>query len=166
MDADIKKATLRMIPYGLYIMTAKSGDEIAAATVNWVTQTSFDPPLVAVGVKTDSGAYAVARKAKAFALNMLGKDQKGAAFAFFKPAEPDGDTINGERFHLGETGAPVLETMPAAAECKLLEVVERGDHHIFVGEVVAVRQGKMPEGRPDDAILHMKELGDNVFYGG
>jgi flavin reductase (DIM6/NTAB) family NADH-FMN oxidoreductase RutF len=44
MDADIKKATLRMIPYGLYVMTAKSGDEIAPATVNWVTQTSFHPP--------------------------------------------------------------------------------------------------------------------------
>jgi len=22
------------------------------------------------------------------------------------------------------------------------------------------------DGRPDDAILHMRELGDNVFYGG
>ncbi len=22
------------------------------------------------------------------------------------------------------------------------------------------------EGRPDDAVLHMRELGDNVFYGG
>ncbi|MBT5415607.1 MAG: flavin reductase [Rhodospirillaceae bacterium] len=166
MDADVKKSTLRMIPYGLYVMTACHGEEVAAATVNWVTQTSFDPPLVAVAVKADSGAYAVAKKAGAFALNMLGKGQQGAAFGFFKPAERDGDTINGEPFHTGETGAPVLENMPAAAECKLLEIVERGDHHIFVGEVVAVRQGKATEGRPDDAILHMKELGDNVFYGG
>jgi len=121
---------------------------------------------VAVGVKADSGAYAVAKTVKAFALNMLGKDQQGAAFAFFKPVEQDGDTINGERFHTGEIVSPILENMPAAAECKLLEIVEGGDHHIFVGEIVAVRQRKMHEGRPDDAILHMKEMGGNVFYGG
>ena len=54
MDADAKKTTLRMIPYGIYVLTAESDDGIAAATVNWVTQTSFDPPLVVVGVKADS----------------------------------------------------------------------------------------------------------------
>lgn len=51
MDPNAKKTTLRMIPYGLYVLTAASGDRVAAATVNWVTQASFEPPLVAVGVK-------------------------------------------------------------------------------------------------------------------
>ena len=86
MDDAAKKTALRMIPYGIYVMTAEKGDEIAAATVNWVTQTSFEPPLLVVGVKSDSGAYAVSRSAGNFALNMLGKDQQGAAFGFFKPA--------------------------------------------------------------------------------
>ena len=44
-----------MIPYGLYVMTAKDKDgRILDATVNWITQASFKPPLVAVGVKADS----------------------------------------------------------------------------------------------------------------
>ena len=46
--------------------------KIAAARVNWVNQTAFAPPLVAVGVKTDSGAYDIAKEAGGFALNMLG----------------------------------------------------------------------------------------------
>ena len=79
MDADAKKTTLRMIPYGIYVLTAKNGDSIGAATVNWVTQTSFDPPLVVVGVKADSGAYAILRDAGSFALNMRGKVQQGVA---------------------------------------------------------------------------------------
>jgi len=33
--------------------------EICGATVNWVTQTSFAPPLVVVGVKRDSNAHSV-----------------------------------------------------------------------------------------------------------
>ena len=42
MDANMKKTALRMIPYGLYVLTAESEDgKTAAATVNWVTQASF-----------------------------------------------------------------------------------------------------------------------------
>ena len=88
MNTDSKKAVLRMIPYGIYILTAhdKKGN-LAAATVNWVTQTAFTPPLVVVGVKADSGTYKVVKAAQTFALNMLGKEQKNLAFTFFRPAE-------------------------------------------------------------------------------
>ncbi len=167
MDADAKKTALRMIPYGIYVLTAEAGDgTIAAATVNWVTQTAFDPPLLVVGMKADSGAYATVKKAGHFALNMLGKGQQGQAFAFFKPAERDGNTISGEPFTSGTTGAPLLEIALASVECSVAEIVERGDHHIVIGEVVNAIVSKAPEGRPDEAILHMRELGDNVFYGG
>jgi flavin reductase (DIM6/NTAB) family NADH-FMN oxidoreductase RutF len=155
-----------MIPYGIYVMTAEKGEDIAAATVNWVTQTSFEPPLVVVGVKCDSGAYKVGREAGHFALNMLGKGQQGVAFGFFKPAEKEDNTLSGEPYHSGKTGAPLLRHAIASLECKLVDVVERGDHHIFVGEVVEAHLNSEPEGRPDEAILEMKELGDNVFYGG
>ena len=56
MDADAKKTALRMIPYGIYVMTSEDSDgTISAATVNWVTHTSFDPPLVVIGVKSEAG---------------------------------------------------------------------------------------------------------------
>jgi flavin reductase (DIM6/NTAB) family NADH-FMN oxidoreductase RutF len=54
----------------------------------------------------------------------------------------------------------------AAVECKVISIVEQGDHHIIVGEVVEAHLPKAIEGRPDGAILEMKDLGDNVFYGG
>ena len=84
MDANTRKTTLRMIPYGLYVLTSASADgRVAAATVNWVTQASFEPPLVVVGVKADSGAHALIKETKAFALNVLGKGQGPLAFTFF-----------------------------------------------------------------------------------
>ena len=127
MDADTKKLTLRMIPYGIYVLTADDGKgNVAAATVNFVTQTSFAPPLVAVAVKADSSAYQIVKDAGAFALNMLGKDAKGLAFTFFKPAVLEGGKLSGQDFHNGHNGLPIL----------------------------------------DAAILEMKDLGDNVFYGG
>ena len=167
MDPATKKTALRMIPYGIYVMTAKSADgQLAAATVNWVTQTSFAPPLVAVGVKVDSGCHHAVKESREFALNMLGKGQQGAAFAFFKPAEVEDGKISGEPFRPGDNGAPIIDSAVAAVECKVVEIVEQGDHHIVVGEVTQVHLHKHPEGRPDAAILEMKDLGDNVFYGG
>jgi flavin reductase (DIM6/NTAB) family NADH-FMN oxidoreductase RutF len=167
MDANVKKTVLRMIPYGLYVLTARGKDDVVAAgTVNWVTQASFAPPLVVVGVKADSHAHPLIKESKAFALNVLGKDQGPMAFTFFKPAVRDGQTISGEPFRWGTTGAPVLERTPAAIECRLVDSVERGDHAIFVGEVVEVALKNLPEGRADDATLWLKDLGPNIFYGG
>jgi flavin reductase (DIM6/NTAB) family NADH-FMN oxidoreductase RutF len=167
MDANAKKTALRMIPYGLYVLTAEGKDgTVGAATVNWVTQVSFAPPLVAVGVKADSGVHALIKETRAFALNVLGKGQQKMAFTFFKPAQRDGQTVSGEPFRAGSTGAPILEHAPAFIECRLVESVERGDHSIFVGEVVEAGVGTAPAGRADDATLWLKDLGDNVFYGG
>jgi flavin reductase (DIM6/NTAB) family NADH-FMN oxidoreductase RutF len=167
MDANVKQTVLRMIPYGLYVLTARGKDDtVAAATVNWVTQASFAPPLVVVGVKADSHPHPLIKESKAFALNVLGKDQGAMAFTFFKPATREGQQISGEPFRWGTTGAPILERAPAFVECRLVDSVERGDHSIFVGEVVEAGQAKAPEGRADDATLCLKDLGPKIFYGG
>jgi flavin reductase (DIM6/NTAB) family NADH-FMN oxidoreductase RutF len=167
MDPAMRKTALRMIPYGLYVLTAESANgEIAAATVNWVTQASFEPPLVVVGVKTDSSAFRVIKTSGTFALNVLGKGQHGLAFTFFKPTVHDGDTVSGEKFRRGETGAPILDRAPAFVECLLRDSIERGDHAIMVGEVVNAGVITSPDGRPDDATLWLKDLGEKTFYGG
>ncbi len=167
MDEQVKKAALRMIPYGLYVLTSADGrGQVAAATVNWVTQTSFKPPLVVVGVKVDSGAHDLIKDTRHFALNVLGKGQQGQAFAFFKPAELDGATICGEPFVTGDTGSPLLANAAAWLDCRLVHVYEQGDHSVFVGEVVNAGLKQVPDGRPDDVTLTLKDLGDKVFYGG
>lgn len=166
MDPNARKTVLRMIPYGLYVLTAESGAETAAATVNWVTQTSFAPPLVAVGVKVDSHVHEVIKNASAFALNVLGKGQDAIAYTFFKPAERQGSTISGQPYRPGSTGAPILASAPAYVECRLVATVEKGDHSLFVGEVVDAGVARPPDGRPDEATLWLRDLGEKVFYGG
>ena len=167
MDADAKKTALRMIPYGIYVLTADDGKGgVAAATVNWVTQTAFNPPLVVVGIKTDSGAYGIVKSTKNFTLNMLGKEHKGLAFTFFKPAQMEGGKLSGQAIHKGTNGAPILDAALAAVECKVTSIVEQGDHHIIVAEVIEAHLPNPIPGRPDAAILEMRDLGDNVFYGG
>jgi flavin reductase (DIM6/NTAB) family NADH-FMN oxidoreductase RutF len=116
------------------VLTADDGKgAMGAATVNWVTQSAFDPPLVVVGVKADSGVYAALKSAGGFALNMLGKEHKGLAFAFFKPAKIENGQLSGQGFTRGGNGAPILDAALGAVECKVVSIVEQGDHHVVVG---------------------------------
>jgi flavin reductase (DIM6/NTAB) family NADH-FMN oxidoreductase RutF len=167
MDAEAKKTALRMIPYGIYVLTADDAKgNIGAATVNWVTQGSFAPPLVVVGVKADSGAHTVVKGTGKFALNMLGKDHKGLAFTFFKPAKVEDGKLSGQAFHAGANGSPILDSAIAAVECSVARIVELGDHHIVIAEVTEAHVMQPPKGRADATILEMKDLGDSVYYGG
>ena len=158
MDAEAKKKALRMINYGMYILTAKHGDEYGAATVNWLSQASFEPPLVMVGVKKDSNTYRILEGGKSFAVNVVGKDQKDLAANFFKPATVEGNRISGSEFETGKTGAPLLLATPAYFECEVTNIVDGGDHSVVVGEVVDAKV------RKDDEPLFMRDTA--WFYGG
>ena len=158
MDEDAKKTVLRMIPYGLYVLGAGQGDELGMATVNWVTQTSFAPPLVVMGVKSDSNTHAMMKDSRKFALSMLKTGQKDLAYAFFKPSAPEGGKINGFDFTPAANGCPTLNDAAGYVAGDIHEIVERGDHSVFIGEVTEAVLRDVSEP------LTLKEIGAN--YGG
>lgn len=161
MDEAAKKTALRMIPYGMFVLTTKSegGQGVGAATINWITQTSFTPPLVAIGVKADSTSHQHIKDTGVFAINVIGKDQRDMAFNFFKTHQLQGNSIGGVSFEIGsKTGCPLLLNSPAWWECQVVGEVFRGDHTLFVGEVVEVGV------RRQDQTILMRD--HNLNYGG
>ncbi len=158
MDPDVKKKVLRQISYGMYVVRSAAGDEVSAGTVNWLSQASLAPPLIMVGVKTDSGLYGAVKKSNSFAVNVLSADQKQFAEDFFRPSTVENGQVNGHPFKPGVTGSPVLDEVYSYFECKVTGSIEQGDHSVFVGEVVAA------ESRNDDKPLEM--WGTGWFYGG
>ena len=80
--------------------------------------------------------------------------------------EREGNTIGGESFRAGTTGAPVLENAAASLECSLVDTLEKGDHSVFIGEVRDASVREEPAGRADDVTLTLKDLGEKTFYGG
>jgi flavin reductase (DIM6/NTAB) family NADH-FMN oxidoreductase RutF len=153
-----KKTALLMIPYGLYVLSTKAGDEVNAGTINWVTQCSFKPPLVAMGVKQDSRLYAMLKDSGVFALSFLASGQRDVAFAFFRPAKVEGNTISGQPFETHETGAPIISSAAAWVEGRVVGELAVGDHSCVVGEVT--NAGVIREA----PILTLEECG--VKYGG
>lgn len=162
MDPAAKKTALRAINYGLYVLTATDGTDYGAGGVNWLTQTSFEPPLVTAGVKADSGSYALIKKTGKFGVSVLADDQLDIGKAFFRSTNVEGNLINGQAFEPGpETGAPLITACPWWFECSVVRTVELGDHFVVIGQVVnaGVRDGA--DGRSP---LLLRSTGMN--YGG
>ena len=155
MDPIQKKNALRKLTYGLYIATARDAESVAGGTINWLSQASFEPPLIMAGIKRDSRLHQAIENSRAFAVHVVGKSQKNMATTFFKGAEEANGKLNGFAFAKGATGAPVLADPPAWFECRVLDSFHRGDHTIFVCEVVEA--GVRSEEEP----LTIREAGFN-----
>ncbi len=158
MDEQARKTALRMIPYGLFALGVGEGNDATISTINWVTQTSFQPPLVVAGVKTDSVTFERLKQTQKFAISVFESGQKDVAFAFFRHVEPADGKFGDYAYETKTTGAPILVDAPAWWECNVLDIVERGDHATVIGEVVEA--GVRRETEP----LTLKECGVN--YGG
>ncbi|MGE5597075.1 MAG: flavin reductase family protein [Hyphomicrobiales bacterium] len=158
LDEQAKKTSLRMIPYGLFVLGVGEGPQATASTINWITQASFQPPIVVVGVKGGTETYDLVKQTNKFAISVLGTGQKDMAFAFFKHMEPEGNRLGGYEFETKTTGAPIFTDAPAWFECEVQQVLDVGDHSVVVGQVVEA--GVRRESEP----LTLKEVGVN--YGG
>jgi flavin reductase (DIM6/NTAB) family NADH-FMN oxidoreductase RutF len=137
MDEEIKRRVLRKLPYGMYIMTATAAGKMAASTLTWLSQCSFRPPLVMLGIQKESQMHAMVEAAGSLAVSVLADGQEKIAETFFRPVPVEGDRLGGFRFRPGPaTGAPVLLDLPAWFEARVTDSVHRGDHSVFVAEVV------------------------------
>ena len=137
MDDESKRRVLRKLPYGMYVMTAAAGGKVAASTLTWLSQCSFRPPLVMIGIQIGSQMHATVEAAGSLAVNLLADGQEKIAEKFFRPVPVEGDRLGGLAFKPGPvSGAPLLLDLPAWFEARVTDSVHRGDHTVFVAEVV------------------------------
>jgi flavin reductase (DIM6/NTAB) family NADH-FMN oxidoreductase RutF len=137
MDSAARKKTLRLLSNGVYIMTARDGDHFGAATVTWLSQASFQPPLLMAAVQTDSNVFKCLSRSGIAAVHVVDCNQQSIAQSFFTPTRADASRINGEPFQDGRMSAPILQNLAAYMECKVKRILEsEGDHAIVVMEVL------------------------------
>ena len=157
MDEKSRKQALRMLSYGIYILTSKAKEDYCAATVTWVSQASFEPSMISVCIKRDSGSYTVVKERGEFILHLLGEKQKDLAASFLKQTVINGGYINGYQFTL-QHDLPLITDVPAYLFCQVIEILKNGDHPLFLAEVkdAIVQRDSNP--------LELKSTG--WYYGG
>ena len=135
MNEKYRQQSLRMFSYGVYILSSVNEGEYCVSTITWVSQASFEPPMISVCIKRNSASYEIVKKRGEFILHLLGDNQKELASTFFKPTIFENEKLNGEEFSL-ENNLPLLKDVPAYIQCKVVEILENGDHPLFLAEVV------------------------------
>lgn len=143
MDEAARKQALRMVPYGLSLMGVRRKEvkdvatDLNAFVASWVTQVSFKPPMLVVGVKRDTRSNAMLKESGVFSLNLLGAEQKALAATFFKEVAVTPTHMSGVPYSAGKTGCPIFPDTPAHVECEVRHVYDgENDHSVVVAEVV------------------------------
>jgi flavin reductase (DIM6/NTAB) family NADH-FMN oxidoreductase RutF len=153
VDANLKKQVLRTFTYGLYAVSCADAGEVNAFTANWLTQVSFDPPLLAVSVENDSKSLPMMLHSGKFTVNVYRAGERELAGLLGKSAVQHPDKMTGVAYEIGENGCPILRNALAWVACEVRHTAPAGDSTLLVAEVVDV--GMIGEGKP----LTMAEAG-------
>jgi flavin reductase (DIM6/NTAB) family NADH-FMN oxidoreductase RutF len=133
----LRRRILWKMPSGLYVLGSRAGERRNGMTMNWVTQLSFDPKLVGVGIEREAFTHELVSDGGVFSLNFVAQEDRAIVRKFTKPVEVDlaAHTLNEFPFHDGITGAPILDQAVAYLDCEVRQAVELGGHTLFLGEI-------------------------------
>jgi flavin reductase (DIM6/NTAB) family NADH-FMN oxidoreductase RutF len=147
-------SALGRVPSGLFVLTARRGDEETGMLASWIQQCSFAPPLVTVAIKRGRAMLGWLTDDSSLTINILDATETdmivhfGRGFALGEAAFAD---LEVER---PDDGAPVLSEALAYLECKVRGRQAAGDHELLVCEVVRGRV--LGEGQP---MVHVRKSG-------
>ncbi|HEX6817238.1 MAG TPA: flavin reductase family protein [Ktedonobacterales bacterium] len=147
MDDAVKKEALRLFTYGLYAVSVRAGERRNAFTANWLSQVSFDPPLLALSVDNTASSLELIRAARRFVVNVYGAEQRELSGRLGKTLSRSPDKLEG--IALGETasGQPYLRETLGWVEVAVESETPAGDSTLFLGRVVDAgmqRRGEDP----------------------
>jgi flavin reductase (DIM6/NTAB) family NADH-FMN oxidoreductase RutF len=136
MDPELINKVTWKIPNALVLVGSASGDEWNGMTASWVTQLSMEPVLVGVGIDNKSLTHRLIGEGGSFSVNLWSADDTRTFVKFSKPAEREGNTLNGRAVRTATTGAPVFDEAVAWMDCEVRHTIDMGTHTLYVGEVV------------------------------
>ncbi len=102
-------------------------------TANSFSSVSLEPPLVLWNIAKISNSLQAYLDAKEFAIHVLTADQESIAQHF---AQTDHSRFEGIDYSFSDDGVPILPNVLARFDCRTENILEGGDHHIIIGEVV------------------------------
>jgi len=170
----LRRRVLWSMPSGLYVLGSHAGARRNLMTVNWATQVSLEPKLVAVSVERTALTHELVAAGGCFTLSMLARTDRALVRRFVKPAtdvevDDDGNgTVQGEAVRGARRGAPILAAAVAWLECDVVDTVAVGSHSLFVGEVTdcGFGPGDAPAPPPGERLEVLRMEDTRMNYGG
>jgi flavin reductase (DIM6/NTAB) family NADH-FMN oxidoreductase RutF len=118
---------------GVTVTTTTSDDNVPRGfTANSFASVSLEPPMVSICLARTASCYEAFRTARAFAINVMADSQQAVALTFASKAT---DKFTGVDWVKSPLGSPYIEQSLARFDCKLVNLVEAGDHILLLGQV-------------------------------
>ena len=141
-------SVLRLLSYGMYVVAAKSGDQINGQIVNTVFQITSSPPRIAVSINKENLTHELITQSGIFSVSIL---EESTPLGFigqlgFRSGR-ELDKLSTVKHLRGIERCPiVVDNALAYLEVKVIDQVDVDTHTIFIGEVK--RAKKLQEGVP------------------
>jgi flavin reductase (DIM6/NTAB) family NADH-FMN oxidoreductase RutF len=123
--------------YGIYVLTTHYEQKINGMIASWVSQISYDPPLITVAVHPNRYSHHLIQQSGCFALHSLARTQMDF-LSHFKGPDPE-TKFAAVQWERGTTGCPILKDCVAWMECTVKATHKPGNHTLFIGKIVAAR---------------------------
>jgi flavin reductase (DIM6/NTAB) family NADH-FMN oxidoreductase RutF len=134
VSIEVFRQAFRAWPSGVAIVTSAHEDALHGMTVSSLTSVSLNPPLLSVCCDLESKTLALIQKARKFAVTVLSEGQEALSSRFASVALED-VRFDGQSYHLGQAGCPLLDGGLAHLECSVFSIVRAGDHDVVIGSV-------------------------------
>ena len=124
---------------GVTVVTTDVDGLLHGLTANAVSSVSLEPLLVLVCVDKGAVSHKQMEAASHFGMSILSEGQEDVSNTFAQTAPPEQDgagMLRGVQVRRAACGVPLIEGALAWLACEKHEVVDAGDHTIFLGRVV------------------------------
>ena len=140
VDPMALRAAMGSFLTGVTIVTARNEQgEPYGLTVNSFNSVSLNPPLVLWSLDLRNDKLDLFRNAGGFTVNIMRADQEELIWLF---ARAETERFANTDWHWGVSGQPVLHNTLISLECREWAEYPGGDHTIFVGEVMSIKQNE------------------------
>jgi flavin reductase (DIM6/NTAB) family NADH-FMN oxidoreductase RutF len=147
-------AALGRVPSGLFVLTARHGDEETGMLASWVQQCSFDPPLLSIALRRGRSIGAWLRLGDTVVVNVLDEGQTDMVAYFGRGIDPGVNVFRELELERTIEGTAVLAEALAFLACKVTASNPAGDHELLVLQVVDGRV--LGDGKP---MIHVRKNG-------
>ncbi|MFI5909206.1 flavin reductase family protein [Dactylosporangium sp. NPDC051541] len=137
IDDGLFRRVLRRHAAAVVVVTTAGGDGPAGFTATSFTSVSLDPPLVSFCLAKAASVWPSVSAATAVAVHVLTADQEPVARVFATPGiDRFAEYERIGAWHRGPAGVPLLDDSLAVLICRIVNLVEAGDHMIVIASPV------------------------------
>ncbi len=154
IDPTLKRSLGQMM-HGVQVVGAHHGGVTRAYCSHWVSQVSFEEPIVMASVSPKHDTFPLIEASGEFAVSILAGDQVAAGQYFSYPGRKFRHLADEFLDTFPETTLPVVREAIAWLRCVVVDTKDMPDHRLFFARVIEVQPGRLKE----PPLLYSSRLG-------